>query len=127
MAKRKAKRKTIVRTVTKKARSKARSNSKVSVSNTILPAMVYGGLRAKISNALAPITAKVPLGSVADEVVLGITGYMLAKKSKNKFLKQAGMSMLIVESARAGEAVATGEALAFFNQQKNSNSQMESF
>lgn len=100
------------RTITRrvKSRSRSKSASGIKPESLILHSMVYGGVRAKISNALAPFTAKIPLGTIADEAVLAGLGYLACKKLKNKTAKQAGMAMLAVESARIGEAFSDGSA-----------------
>lgn len=93
---------------TRRKRSGSNSND---MTKTILGAMVYGGVRQKASDLLAPVTAKVPLGSIADEVVLGAIHYFGAKKVSNPMLKSIFHAGLIVESARVGEAVADGSIM----------------
>jgi hypothetical protein len=78
-----------------------------------LAAGLYGALRARTSNALSPITQKIPLGDVADEA-----GMFAANWAVGKFVKaarpvtQAGM---LIEAARIGEAVATGSIFGASN------------
>lgn len=81
------------------ARSRARSKG-ISPASVILPAMVYGGVRAKIS---ALVNQYVPgvLGQYTDEVVLGLAGYWLAKKQSG-MLRNIGLAALTIESASVG-------------------------
>ena len=78
---------------------------------TAIAAVAYGAVRQKTSAMIQPFTSKIPLGTVADELVLGTAGYFLAKKSKNKMLKAAGTAILTVEAARVGEAIADGSLM----------------
>lgn len=80
----------------------------VSPEGLILPSMAYGAVRSKASDALRPISNMVPLGGVADEIVLGGLAYLGAKKLNNKMAKDFCRAALVVESARLGEAVLNG-------------------
>ena len=71
-------------------------------------AAIYGAARQKLSDLAQPITNAIPLGNVADELVLGVGGYYLAKKSSMPLLKSIGRAAMTIEAARIGEAVATG-------------------
>lgn len=73
----------------------------------IVPAMLYGALREKASMALDPLLSRIPMGSIADEVGMGIASYLVAKKGKG-MIKKVGLAGLTIESARLGEAVASG-------------------
>lgn len=75
----------------------------------LIGAGLYGAVREKISNALTPLTSKVPLGNVADEVVLFSLGYLANRKLSNKTFKAIGQAAMAVEAARIGEAVVTGQ------------------
>jgi hypothetical protein len=74
-------------------------------------AMIYGALRSKSSNYLAPYTSKIPLGNVSDEVGMFGAAY-LAKKF---LFKKAGImrdALTIgqgIEMARVGEAIINGQ------------------
>lgn len=109
-------RKTIKRRQTrmpKKKRSRTRRNPSILGINTskMLAAGLYGAVRARMSNFLAPYTSRIPIGAVGDEI-----GMVVALQLIKKFaLKKAGVlrdSMTIgqsIEFARIGEAVATGQ------------------
>lgn len=82
--------------------------SSPSLMGTILGGMLYGGIRARVSNALTPITSKLPFGDLTDEVAMGVLSYALAKGkipilNKWDLTKKIGVGGLIVESARVGE------------------------
>jgi len=75
-----------------------------------LSAALYGALRMRTSNMIAPYTSKIPLGNVADEA-----GMLLVTTLGKKFLfKRAGTMRdamtagQTIELARIGEAVASG-------------------
>jgi len=63
--------------------------------------MAYGAGRVYLSQLVAPVTSKIPLGNYADEVVLGVGGYLLAKKG-NGMVRDFGRAMLTVEAAAVG-------------------------
>lgn len=81
-------------------------------------AMMYGAMRARTSQFLAPYTAKIPLGNVADEV-----GMIVASWAGKKYLfKGSGVlrdALTIgqgIELARIGDAVISGQAgIPFLN------------
>ena len=105
--------KTKVRYMPKKKRSRSKKTASIFGINTgkALAAGLYGAVRARMSNFLAPYTAKIPAGVVSDEV-----GMVVALQLLKKFaLKRAGVlrdSATIgqaIEFARIGEAVSTGQ------------------
>ena len=102
-------RKTKTKTIFKRARKKARHYGKkaTSLKNPLqIDAMIYGGLRAKVSNAISPFTSKIPLGDIADEVGMGLMNWMIAKKTSG-MIKNIALKGLVIENARVGEAIAT--------------------
>lgn len=74
----------------------------------LVGAGVYGAVREKASNMLTPLTSKVPLGNVADEVVMGAINYFGAKNTSGvvREIFKAGMT---IEAARIGETIANGQ------------------
>lgn len=70
----------------------------------ILPAMAYGAGRQYLSQAVEPLTSKVPLGTFADEAVFGTAGYFMAKKGKG-IIKSLGKAILTVEAASVGNQI----------------------
>lgn len=77
----------------------------------IFGAGIYGGLRQKISEVMMPVTANIPFGNIADEIAIGGTAYVLKKTLAKKFpmIKPVLNAAITVESARIGEAIATGQ------------------
>jgi hypothetical protein len=60
-----------------------------------------------ISNLVQPLTSKIPMGQYADEAVLGVAGYLLAKKGSG-MVRDFGKAMLVVEAASIGHQLANG-------------------
>ena len=81
-------------------------------------AMLYGAMRAKTSNLLAPYTSKLPLGNIGDEVGM-IAASIMGKKylfKKAGVLRDALNAGQTIELARIGDAAASGELnLPFLN------------
>ena len=86
-----------------------RSSSGSPLMTVVVPAMAYGAVRAKISDALTPITSKVPMGNISDELVMASLSYFVMKKNLMGMgnIAKAG---LVIESARLGEALISGNA-----------------
>ena len=80
---------------------------------------LYGAMRQYIDGFVKPLTSKIPLGTIADEVVLFTGSYLLDKKVKDKTAKQVFQAGMIVEGARIGEAIADGSAFAGFGKSSN--------
>lgn len=95
---------------TKRVRRSKRSGTLQKILLTILSAGAYGAVRAKISNVIAPVTDKIPLGNIADETGMIITAIMAKKFIGNKvpLIKKAADAGIVIESARIGEAVLAG-------------------
>jgi hypothetical protein len=77
----------------------------------MLGAGVYGATREYISNALNPVTEKIPLGNIADEVVM-IGALTLGKKFLGKKVPMANdyaNAGILIESARIGATLAAGQ------------------
>jgi hypothetical protein len=91
-----------------KKRSKSRSASGGSVKLIQFDAMIYGAVRGYTSRLLQPLTSKIPLGSIADEVVMGGVNYLIAKNTSG-MLKDIALKGLVIENARLGEAISTGQ------------------
>lgn len=100
------------RTVYKKVKTHYKRNKgSYGIMATVLGAGVYGAFRAKVSNYLSQFTSKIPLGTISDEVGMGLM-CILGKKflgRKVPMLKKVFDAGLVIESARIGEAVATGQ------------------
>jgi len=85
------------------------SKSGIKPLSLLLGGGIYGAVRQKASDALAPITSKIPLGNLSDEALLFGLGYLVHKKVSNKIVKDIALSAMAVESARMGEAIITGQ------------------
>ena len=93
------------RTFTRKVRrSHSGKSSGLNPLMVIIPAAAYGALREQVSQLIAPLTSKIPLGQYADEVVFAGLGYLAAKKGKG-MVKGLGYGMLSVEFAALGSQV----------------------
>jgi len=119
-------RKRIVRRAPRRAsftkRIKRRVKSATSLKNPFqIDAMLYGALRAKVSNALDPVTSKIPLGTLSDEIGMGILNWMVAKKTSG-MLKNIAMKGLVIENARVGEVIAT-QGMGVLGGQSNSTTE----
>jgi len=82
-----------------------------SLMGTLAGAAAYGAVRSKLSNALKPMTDKIPLGNISDEVAIGVLA-ILAKKTIGKkmpIVHKVADAALVVEAARIGEAAMTGQ------------------
>jgi len=103
----------------RRGRSRGRSFGKsklFGLGGIVVGAIAYGAVRSKISTALMPVTAKIPLGSISDEVGMLVT-LTLAKKfigHKVPLVSQICTAGQYIELARIGEEIANG-TLSFGN------------
>lgn len=109
----KSARKTVKRLNTmarKKSKSKSRRTQQMKLFGMnvghVVGAAVYGGLRARLSEAVQPLTDKIPAGEISDEVVMLGLGF-LAKKALPKQFRKVAEAGLTIEAARIGEYFAT--------------------
>lgn len=72
----------------------------------LLAAGLYGGVRAKLSNALAPVTSRIPAGELGDEVGMMALAF-LAKGALKGDLKRIPKAAMNIEAARVGEFLFT--------------------
>jgi len=106
------------RKVSRKRRSfrgVSRSDEKLGV---ILPAgFGYGLVREYASDKLAPLTNKIPLGNVSDEV--GMLGILYAARKwlfkKKSIFRDVAKGGMYVEAARIGQATKDGQLGGIFN------------
>lgn len=76
----------------------------------MLGAGVYGAGREYLSNLVAPVTEKVPLGTISDEVVM-IGALSLGKKFLGRrvpMVNDVANAGILIESARIGATLASG-------------------
>lgn len=81
--------------------------SGMGVTSIVLGGGIYGALRTMISGAIKPLTDKLPLGNVADNVGMGVVSYLAYKKGSG-IVKNAGMIGLGIESAMAAQDLMAG-------------------
>lgn len=121
MARRKRKRRVARARSRAPKRSRRRKSKGMNFMKVFLPAAAYGAARERVSNFLLPVSSKIPLGSVADEAAMLAVSWFAAKKGSG-MLAKAGMAGMTIESARIGEAIASGEAFNFFGAKKSESS-----
>lgn len=97
------------------SRRRKSSSSKMGFGKILqLDAMAYGAIRGYTSNLLTPLTSKIPLGDIADEVVMAGACW-LGSKYGSGFVRNVAQKGLIIENARVGEAVVSGGLGSFTN------------
>lgn len=75
-----------------------------------IDSMLYGAVRSKMSDLLAPLTSRIPLGVVADEVGVGIFDYFVTTNTSG-LISDVAKKGLTIENARLGEAIADGSLI----------------
>jgi len=88
---------------------KRRGHSKKSVplGAVVLGGAVYGVGRQYVSNLISPLTSKIPLGNLADNLAMGLVSYYAAKKGTG-MVKEIGRAGLYIEAALAGQDLMSG-------------------
>lgn len=96
----------------RKHKSSRKSSSMFGINTAgIVAPVLYGAVRSKISNYLAPYTSKIPAGAISDEVGMYLAA-MLAKKflfKQKGVLRDALSAGQNIELAMIGEAIASGQ------------------
>lgn len=110
---RKKKTRTIRRTVTKVVRRASKPYTPANLKGVAMGSALYGAVREDVSDMVGGFASNLPVignvvGTLGDEAVLGFAGYMMAKKLKNKNLRNIGFAAMAVESARIGQALRRG-------------------
>lgn len=70
-----------------------------------IDAMLYGAVRSPVSNWLASVVPVPVVGTIGDEVVMGLANYLIAKNTSG-MIRDVAIKGLVVENARLGEAAA---------------------
>lgn len=88
-------------------RARRSGSSGANVMGIAIGGMAYGAGREYVSQKLAPLTAKIPAGDLADEVGMGILSWALATGkipviNKYNVTKDIGRAGLAIEAARVG-------------------------
>jgi len=97
----------------KSFKSFARKSAISGLAATVLGAGLYGSLRERMSTALSPMLSKIPMGNISDEVGMGLV-MILAKRfigNKVPLVKDIANAGLVIESARIGVAISTGQVM----------------
>lgn len=76
----------------------------------LVGAGVYGAGRQYLSALIQPVTRAIPLGTIADEVVLMFGTQWAAKRMGNGLLSNALRTGALIEASRIGAAIADGTA-----------------
>lgn len=101
-------------------RSRSSSNGSRGVSGTeLLGAALYGATRNDIANMVTPLSSKVPVGTIGDELVIGGGAWFAKKYVRMPLLKSFLNSAMVVEAARVGAAVRDGSAFATASSSSN--------
>lgn len=72
-----------------------------------IDSMLYGAVRGYLSNLLAPLTSKIPLGGIADEVGAGVLDYFVAKNTSG-MIRDVALKGLTIENAMLGAGIVSG-------------------
>lgn len=76
----------------------------------------YGALREKVSMLISPVTSKIPIaGNLSDEIGMFALSYVLNKNVRNKLIKDVSAAGMLIEAARMGDAVVSGQVNGLFN------------
>ena len=68
-----------------------------------LDAMLYGAARAPVSNWIQKTLPIPVIGTIGDEVAMGLINYLVAKNTSG-MIRDVALKGLVVENARLGEA-----------------------
>lgn len=78
-----------------------------------LPQMVaaggYGAMRAYIATFISPVTNKIPLGGISDEVGLILAMHLVKKTVRNPTINRIATVGQYIEAASIGQSIATGQ------------------
>lgn len=77
-----------------------------SLMGMLLPAAGYGAARPYLAKLIDPLASKIP-GTYGDELILGVAGYLAAKKGSG-IVGQLGKAALTVEAASVGFQLSQG-------------------
>jgi len=80
---------------------------------TVVGAGVYGAIRAKLAQAVEPLTRNIPMGNIADEVALGALAVVLKRTVARRMPMVTPVlnGAIAIESARIGEALISGQVM----------------
>lgn len=85
-----------------------------------IDAMLYGAVRAPISDFVQKTLPLPAIGNVGDELAMGLINYLVAKNTSG-MLRDVAVKGLVVENARIGESVAGMTGLTSLGSQAGSS------
>jgi len=86
-------------------KAKRRGSRGGSVQLVQIDSMAYGAIRAPVSNLIQKYIPIPVIGQIGDELVMGGVDYLIAKNTSG-MIRDIALKGLVIENARAGEAVA---------------------
>jgi len=86
-----------------------RAKSAVSGTAPLLAAGLYGAGRQYLATWIQPVTSKIPMGNIADEVGMLAANWAIKKYAPMPILKQAASAGMLIEAAAIGQAIASGQ------------------
>jgi len=93
-----------------KRRVKGRS-TKTNTLKLVLSGAMYGVSRQYTSSLISPITNLLPMGNIADELVMiGVNHFVAKTRGVPQFVKNAAQVGIAIEGAMLGQALASGSA-----------------
>ena len=104
-------------------RSRSRSRSMLGGVGFVVAPMLYGAVRQYASMRLAPITSKIPLGEISDEAGMFLTAWALKRFvfKQQGIIRSALTAGQMIEAARVGEAIVTGQVNLGFGGSTSTN------
>lgn len=93
-----------------KKRRSSKGTSSGSTAMQLIAAGLYGAGRGWLANFIAPVTARIPFGGIADEVGMLGANWAIGKfiGGKVPLLRQATKAGMLIESAAIGQAIVSG-------------------
>lgn len=108
------------RTVVKRVRSKSKSGA-YNPQKAVVGGFMYGLARPQVAKLLSPISSKIPMGQYADELIMGVLSWQIAKGKVPMIPKNVGLSGLAIESFVVGQDVGSGNFSLGGNTEKTSS------
>ena len=91
------------------ARNKRGHNSTKQGMGGLIFAGAYGAGRSYLATLMSPLSAKIPFGAIADEIVLMTTLGLTRKFVKNPMVNKICTVGMYIEAAQIGQAIASGQ------------------
>jgi len=88
-----------------------------------LDAMIYGAVRAPISDKVQSMLPVAVLGGIGDEVAMGLVSWLVAKNTSG-MIRNVALKGLVIENARLGESLMSMSGLGNAIGGSSSNTQL---